>query len=203
MRQKNLYKSKTKFEILQTWFAVRTRVRNNYSRKCESVSFFPTSFALILSAVAFPIVLKAEFNFEVICTLPFLFSKVQAAALNPLSVFNTLLKAHRSPCFRRGWGKEKLFTRKVWGLRSPWSSILRPPKHRLMFFLSILNAKCRFRNENKTLEVCRFGPQSATISCTFRARVWRQKRSSSIAQNDRVSLKFLTRTKLNLLFGYR
>ena len=51
----------------------------------------------------------SEFNFELICTLPFLFSKVQAAALNPLSVFKTLLKAHRSPCFRRGWGKENKF----------------------------------------------------------------------------------------------
>ena len=50
--------------------------------------------------------LKAEFNFELICTLPFLFSKVQAAALNSLSVFKTLLKAHRSPCFRSGGRKE-------------------------------------------------------------------------------------------------
>ena len=33
---------------------------------------FPTSFAVILSAVALPIMLKAEFNFELICTLPFL-----------------------------------------------------------------------------------------------------------------------------------
>ena len=53
---------------------------------------FPTRFAVILSAVALPIVLKAEFNLELICTLSFLFSKVQAAALNPLSVFKTLLK---------------------------------------------------------------------------------------------------------------
>ena len=44
--------------------------------------------------MALPIVLKAEFNFELICALPFLFSKVQAAALNPLSVFKNLLKAH-------------------------------------------------------------------------------------------------------------
>ena len=71
------------------------RVRINYSRKSESVSF-PTSFAVILSAVALPIMLKAEFNFKLICTLhvPFLFSKVQAAALNPRSVLKTHLKAH-------------------------------------------------------------------------------------------------------------
>ena len=44
--------------------------------------FFPQVFAVILSAVALPIVLKAEFNFELIMYiyLPFLFSK-RAAAL--------------------------------------------------------------------------------------------------------------------------
>ena len=47
-----------------------------------------------------------------------------------------------------------------------------------MFFLSILSAKeviCRFRNENKTLEVCRFGPQRAMITCTFLARDFKTK----------------------------
>ena len=51
----------------------------------------------------------------------------------------------------------KLFTRKIWGLRWPWSSIKRPPKHQLMFFPSMLSAKeviLRSRNE-----VCRFSQQ--------------------------------------------
>ena len=62
--------------------------------------------------MALPIMLKAEFNFELICTLPSY--QVEAAALNPLSVtFKTLLETHRSPRFRRGRGMEKLFTRKV------------------------------------------------------------------------------------------
>ena len=73
--------------------------------------------------------------------LPFLFSTVQAAALKLRSVFKSHLKAHRSSCFRHSWRKEKLFTRKVWGLRSCWSSILRPPKHLFVFSLSILSAK--------------------------------------------------------------
>ena len=76
---------------------------------------FPTSFAVILSAVALPIVLKAEFNFELICTLPILFSKVQAAALNPLSVFKTLLKAHRSSRLR----ERKIIHKK--SLRAPFT----------------------------------------------------------------------------------
>ena len=142
MRQKNLSKSAKMFEISQTWFAAWTRVRINYSRKSVSVSFSHKfcSYHFIGCGFAY-IVLKAEFNFELICALPFLFSKVQAAALNQLSVFKTLLKGHRSPRFRRGWGKEKLFTRNVWGLRSLWSSILRPHKHQLMLFLSIVSAK--------------------------------------------------------------
>ena len=39
--------------------------------------------------MALSIALNTEFNLELICTLPFLFSKVQAAALNPLFVFKT------------------------------------------------------------------------------------------------------------------
>ena len=50
------------------------------------------SFAIILLTVDLPIVLKAEFNFELILYITILFSSVQAAALNPQSVFN--LKAH-------------------------------------------------------------------------------------------------------------
>ena len=41
---------------------------------------FLSSFAVILSAVALSIVLKVEFNFELILYITFLFSKIQAAA---------------------------------------------------------------------------------------------------------------------------
>ena len=71
---------------------------------------------------------------------------------------------HYHFCFLKSrqlfWNPRSVFTRKVWGLPSPWSSI--PPKHRFMLFLSILVPKkefLRFRNENKTLEGCWFGPQ--------------------------------------------
>ena len=56
--------------------------------------------------------LKVEFNFELICTLPLLFSKVQAAALNPLSIFKTLLKGTDRLVFvavegRKNYSQEK------------------------------------------------------------------------------------------------
>ena len=66
-------------------------------------------------------------------------SKVREAAPNPRSEFKTFLKALWSSCFRGGWRKKKLFTRKVWALCTPWSLILIPLKHWFVFRLSILS----------------------------------------------------------------
>ena len=65
--------------------------------------------------------------------MSFFFTKVQEAALNLWSVIKTHLKAHRSFCFRGGRRKVNFFTRKVWWLATPWSSILRQPKHWFVF----------------------------------------------------------------------
>ena len=51
--------------------------------------------------------------------------------------FKTHLRAHQSSCFRGGRIKEKIFTRKVWWLSTPWSSILRQPKHWFVFFFQV------------------------------------------------------------------
>ena len=75
-----------------------------------------------------------------------------------------------------------------------------------MFFLSILSAKeviCRFRNENKTLEFCRFGPQRAMITCTFLARDFKTK---TVFNTHRVTafLKIVNDDKIKFTsFGYR
>jgi len=58
------------------------------------LEFLPTAFAVILLAVALPILPQVEFNFEVILYITILFSKVWEAALNLQSVFKTYLKAH-------------------------------------------------------------------------------------------------------------
>ena len=84
----------------------------NYSRKSESVSF-SHKFCSYFISCDFAHRAKSWIQLRTNMYITIFFSKVQAAALNPLSVFKTLLKAHRSPSFRRGWGKEKLFTRKV------------------------------------------------------------------------------------------
>jgi len=110
-----------------------------YFTLTQKLQFFLTAFAVILTPVALPIVPKVEFNFEVIMYITIFVSEVRKAALNLRSVVETYLKALR--CFLGGCKKKNFFTRKFWGLSTPWSSILRPPEHWFVFFLSILKPK--------------------------------------------------------------
>ena len=54
------------FKISQSCFAGRPRGQINSSRQSESSEFLPTTFAVIFSAVALPVVPKVEFTFEAI-----------------------------------------------------------------------------------------------------------------------------------------
>ena len=65
MRQKNLSESTKMFKISQT-DSLHDRMFELTIHAKVKGCIFPTSFAVILSAVALPIVLKAEFNFELI-----------------------------------------------------------------------------------------------------------------------------------------
>ena len=145
MRQRNLSKRTKMFKILQTCLAAWPHVRINFHAK-EKAWVFPYKFCSYFIGRGFANRAKSWIQLRTNTV------HYQASFLNPRSVLS--LKAHRSPCFRRGWRKEKLFTRKVWGLRWPWSSIQRPPKHRFMFFLSILSAK-----EVWGMKTRRFGQQ--------------------------------------------
>ena len=63
------------FQISQPWFAAWPHVQINYSHKGESMSFSPQVLQLLfLLAVALPVVLKAEFNFELIMYIAILLS---------------------------------------------------------------------------------------------------------------------------------
>jgi len=92
-----------------------------------------TAFAVILTPVALPIIPKVECNFKVIMYITIFVSQVRKAALNLRSVVKTYLKAPQSSCFCSSYRKKNFFTRKFWGLCTPWSSILRPPKHWFIF----------------------------------------------------------------------
>ena len=93
IRQKTLSKSTKMFKISQPCLT-SLMTAQNYSHKSESMASF--SLHVISSARALPIVLKAEFNFELLLyiTIYFWFSKVckvQAADLNPRCAFKTYL----------------------------------------------------------------------------------------------------------------
>ena len=93
MRQENLSQKQKNFRNF-TDVILHERVFELIIHVDAKAWVFPTSFAVILSAVALPIVLKAEFNFELICTLPYLFSKVQATAFkSPICIQNSLESA--------------------------------------------------------------------------------------------------------------
>ena len=136
------------FKISQTCFTSWPRVWINYSHESESVSFSLQVLKFNLSAVVLPIMLKADFNFELILYI------VIFVFLSPGSCFKSVICIQNSlesasiVLFSSRLKEGKLFTRKVWGLYSHWSSILRPPKHLFMFSLSILSAKeviCPFK----------------------------------------------------------
>ena len=110
--------------------------------------FFPTAFAVILKPVALPIVPKVwkswiqlrsnnvHYHF---CFL----SPKSCFKICDLSLQLTWKRYWSSfVCFFRcGCRKKTFLTRKFWGLCTHWSSILRPPKHWIVFFLSILKPK--------------------------------------------------------------
>ena len=143
MRQKNLSKSTKKCSKFHRRDSLHERVFEwTVSHAKANAWVFPTSFAVILSAVALPIVLKAEFNFELICTLPSFFLSPGSCFKSAICYIQNSLENTPIALFS-SWSRDGkiIHNGKVWGLRSPWSSILRPPKHRLMFFISILSAK--------------------------------------------------------------
>ena len=83
------------FKISKTCFAARTHVQINSSRYSEGSEFLPTTFAVTLSAVALLIVLKVEFNFEVILCTQYITIFV---FLTPGTWNKTHLKAYQSQC---------------------------------------------------------------------------------------------------------
>ena len=132
LRRRNVVKSKKKCSKFHRRASLHDRVFKLILHARAKLPSFSTTLAVILSAVALPMVPKVEFNFEAIMYFT-IFIFESPAALSPWSVFKTHLQVHRSSCFRGSWKLEKFFTRKVWGFCTPWSSILRPRKHQILF----------------------------------------------------------------------
>ena len=110
MRRKTYQKGQNVADVLK--FTAWQHVQINSSRWSLSL---PTTLAVILSAVALPIVLKVEFNFEVILYITI------SVFLSPGSCFNSAIRYQNSiskhtdhHVIRGCWRTEKFFTRKVW-----------------------------------------------------------------------------------------
>ena len=103
----------------------------------RKLEFLPSTVSINLLVVVLPIVPKVEFSFKIMLNIIIFLYESTGSCFNLWSVLKTHLKAHRSSCFHSGKRKGKFFTRKVWWLGTPWSSILRQPKHWFVFFLEV------------------------------------------------------------------
>ena len=109
------------FKTSQTWFAAQTHVRINYFSQKWKREFFPTSFTAILAAVALPIMLKAELNFELILYITiFVFESPDSCFKSAICIQNSHGSTPNvlfSPRLKEG----KLIHQK--GLRAPFTLV--------------------------------------------------------------------------------
>ena len=103
----------------------------------------PIAFAIILTPVALPILLKVEFNFKVIMNIYHFCFSYPKSCFKYAICHENLLEGAPIFMFSWRWQEENVFTRKVWGFCSPWFSVLRPPKHWFDFFLSFFKTQSR------------------------------------------------------------
>ena len=74
-----------------------------------------TTLAVILSAVALPIILKVEFNFEVILYITISIFLSPGSCFKSAFRYQNSISKHTDRHVIQGcWRKEKFFTRKVW-----------------------------------------------------------------------------------------
>ena len=86
----------------------------NSSRYLSESLSLPTTLAVILSAVALPIVPKVEFNFEAILYITILVFLSPGSCFKSTIRYQNLISKHTDRHVIRGcWREENLFTRKV------------------------------------------------------------------------------------------
>ena len=158
MRQ-NTYLKAQKCSKFVAW----PHVRNNYSHESESVSSYEFCNYFIDRGYANRAKSWIQLRTNTV--------HYHFAFLSPGSCFKSTIciQLESIPISDRlvfaaveGWQNYSPVVRKIWGLCWPWSSIQKPPKHRFMFFPSMLSAKeviLRSRNETKGLKVCGFSQQ--------------------------------------------
>ena len=152
MRQ-NTYLKAQKCSKFVAW----PHVRNNYSHESESVSSYEFCNYFIDRGLANRAKSWIQLRTNTV--------HYHFAFLSPGSCFKSTIciQLESAPISDRlvfaaveGWQNYSPVVRKIWGLRWPWSSIQKPPKHRFMFYPSMLSAKeviLRSRNETRDFKI--------------------------------------------------
>ena len=92
----------------------KTYLKGQNAENVADVLKFRCMLAVILSAVALPIVPKVEFNFEVILYITILVFLSPGSCFKSTIRYQNLISKHTDRHVIRGcWREEKLFTRKV------------------------------------------------------------------------------------------
>ena len=155
----------------------------------RKLEFLPSTVSVNLSVVALPIVPKVEFIFQIMLYIVIFLYESTGSCFNLWSVIKTHLKAHRSFCFRGGRRKVNFFTRKVWWLATPWSSILRQPKHWFVFCLEVPIKEVIYL----------FGPQRAMITQRTKSETCHSTIWCNWWRNEEKRWTFFRRTSKNFV----
>ena len=144
IRQKNLSKSTKIFKISQTCFASWPRARINYSHESESVTFSLQGLKFNLWAVVLPIMLKADFTFELMLYIAiFVFLSPDSCFKSAICIQNSLESAS-IVLFSLRWKEGKIIHQK--GLRASFTLILHSKATKTYFYVFPFHFKCQRSN---------------------------------------------------------
>ena len=142
---------------------------------------FADGFAVILSAVALPVLQKIESNFEAILYITILFSEVPKAALN--TVESAMIVMSLRPSKERRI-LQVFFISNVFLTLYSMIFLSAPLKHCLVFLLSILRPKevifCERKQDLESLKICARAVQVAYIRTDRRTPPYGQSRVNQI-----------------------
>ena len=177
MRQKNLCRSIKMFKI-SNMLHYMTVCSNEFLMLKWEAWVFDDEFCSYFIGCGFPNHYKSWIELQS-NTVHYHFCILKSRKLLYIcNLYSNLLESTRILfVFAAVEGRKKFLTRKVWGLCTPWSSILRPLKHLFVFPFHFKTQSSNFsvRNENKTLEVFRCFLQHSMITCTFQAHNFKKR----------------------------
>ena len=129
------------FKISQTCFASWPRARINYSHESESVSFSLQVLKFNLSALVLPIMLIADFNFELILYIAiFVFLSPDSCFKSAICIQNSLESA-TIVLFSSRLKKGKIIHQK--GLRASFTLIFHSEATKTSFYVFPFHFKCQ------------------------------------------------------------